>query len=113
MELSRILFVAVCFFGIVTRASSVQSIARIWDEETLSAIRIDLPRPPVHARNLFHVSAAMWDAWAAYDASADAFLDRESPRTSDPEGDRVVAISFAAYRVLSHLYSLSVNAPTT
>ena len=26
-----------------------------------------LPNPPVHARNLFHTSAAMWDAWAAGD----------------------------------------------
>src|SRR5439155_17279656 len=49
----------------------------------------------------------------AYDATADAYVDRESPASSDPEGDRAVAISFAAYRVLSHLYALSVNAPTT
>ena len=31
------------------------------------AIRRDVPRPTVHARNLFHVSIAMWDAWAAGD----------------------------------------------
>ena len=42
-----------------------QSVARQWDEETLAAIRRDNPRPPVHARNLFHVSVAMYDAWAA------------------------------------------------
>ena len=28
------------------------------------------PHPPVHARNLFHTSVAMWDAWAAYDPTA-------------------------------------------
>jgi hypothetical protein len=95
--------------------STTQSVARQWDEETLSAIRIDLPRPPVHARNLFYVAAAMWDAWAAYDTTgtADAYLHKESPATSDAEHDRAIAISFAAYRVLSHVYALSVNAPTT
>src|SRR5713226_4380713 len=46
------------------------SVARRWDEALLDAIRRSLPNPPVHARNLFHVSAAMWDAWAAYDATA-------------------------------------------
>jgi hypothetical protein len=97
------------------RVSSTQSVARQWDEEALAAIRIDLPRPPVHARNLFYTSVAMWDAWAAYDASAtaDAFLAHESPPSSDPEHERAIAISFAAYRVLSHLYALSVNAGTT
>jgi hypothetical protein len=67
----------------------------------------------VHARNLFLASAAMWDAWAAYDGTADAFIDKEAPASADPEGDRAVAIGFAAYRVLSHLYALSVNAAPT
>jgi hypothetical protein len=43
------------------------SVARRWDEALLDAIRRALPNPPVHARNLFHTSVAMWDAWAAYD----------------------------------------------
>ena len=33
--------------------------ARQWNEELLDAIRRDLARPTVHARNLYHVSAAM------------------------------------------------------
>ena len=41
------------------------SAARRWDEALLDAIRRSLPNPPVHARNLFHTSVAMWDAWAA------------------------------------------------
>src|SRR3954453_17902178 len=45
-------------------------VARVWDEAMLDAIRRDLPAPTTHARNLFHVSAAMWDAWAAYDPTA-------------------------------------------
>jgi hypothetical protein len=96
-----------------TPPPTTQSVARQWDEEALAAIRIDLPRPPVHAKNLFYTAVAMWDAWAAYDSTADAVLHAESPASSDPAGDRAVAISFAAYRVLSHLYALSVKASAT
>ena len=46
------------------------SVARVWNEALLQAIERDTPAPTVHARNLFHVSAAMWDAWAAYDPIA-------------------------------------------
>src|SRR5947207_6639021 len=38
------------------------SVARRWDEALLDAIRRALPNPPVHARNLYHLSIAMWDA---------------------------------------------------
>src|SRR5437870_6466869 len=89
-----------------------QSVARQWDEETLAAVRRDNPRPPVHARNLFHVSVAMYDAWAAYDATAKPYLTHEHVTSSDVERDRAIAISFAAYRVLSERYSpdLALNA---
>ena len=50
------------------------SVARRWDEALLDAIRRALPNPPVHARNLFHTSVAMWDAWAAYDPTAAGYI---------------------------------------
>ena len=50
------------------------SVARRWDEALLDAIRRALPNPPVHARNLFHTSVAMWDAWAAYDPTANGYI---------------------------------------
>ena len=90
-----------------------QSIARIWNEQNLAAIRIDFPNPPVHARNLFHTSVAMWDAWAAYDATAVGYLHRESATAADIAAARREAISYAAYRVLAHRYALSVNAATS
>ena len=94
------------------RPVTTQSVARQWDEETLAAIRRDNPRPPVHARNLFHVSLAMYDAWAAYDATAKPYLTHERAASTDVERDRAIAISFAAYRVLSERYSpdLALNA---
>src|SRR5215210_4918661 len=56
------------------------SVARRWDEALLDAIRRALPNPPVHARNLFHTSVAMWDAWATYDpkASGDIFKEKHA-----------------------------------
>src|SRR3989441_85997 len=80
------------------------SVARQWDEELLDAIRIDIPKPPVHARNLFHLSVAMWDAWAAYSPTAVGYLVREKHKAADVEAARDEAISFAAYRLLKYRF---------
>ena len=82
-----------------------QSVARVWDEQVLSLIRQVVPAPTVHARNLFHTSAAMWDAWAAYDPKADGYIVTEKHNASDRNAAREAAMSFAAYRVLSWRYS--------
>jgi len=86
------------------------SIARIWNEEMLGAIRRDLARPTVHARNLYHVSAAIYDAWAAYDPAVQQVLHHESATAADVEAARAEAISFAAYRVLKHRFAASPGA---
>src|SRR4051794_13413162 len=52
-----------------TWVNANQSIARIWDERALAAIRVDTPHPPAQARNLFSLSVCMYDAWAAYDTN--------------------------------------------
>ena len=54
-----------------------QSVARQWNELLLDAIRVDVGRPIVHARNLFHVSGVMYDAWAAYDRSGGSIFTWE------------------------------------
>jgi hypothetical protein len=81
------------------------SVARRWNEALLWAIRRDIPKPVVHARNLFHTSAAMWDAWAAYDATADGVFFRERKTAMDVAAARREAISYAAFRVLSARYA--------
>ncbi len=86
------------------------SVARHWDEVLLDAIRRALPAPTVHARNLFHVSAAMWDAWAAYDRTAVGYVSRERQTAADVAAARNEAISYAAYRVLVARYINSVGA---
>lgn len=92
------------------------SAARYWDEQLLGAIRLDTPRPTVHARNLFHLSIAMWDAWVAYDTETAAlpFLTAESPPlVGDADVARSEAISYAAHRILRARFQRSPNAATT
>jgi hypothetical protein len=96
-----------------TRHADGRSVARQWSEAILEAIRRDLPAPTVHARNLFHLSGAMWDAWAAYDAVAAGFLVKEKLRAEAPQRARERAMSYAAYRILSHRYRNSVGAAET
>ena len=80
------------------------SVARRWDEALLDAIRRALPNPPVHARNLFHLSVAMWDAWATYDPGARGYFTTAKVSTSDVERARREAISFAAWAVLTERF---------
>ena len=81
-----------------------RSVARVWNEQLLSLIRQVVPAPTVHARNLFHMSAAMWDAWAAYDPQADGYFVTEKARAPDVKAAREAAISFSAYRILAWRY---------
>jgi hypothetical protein len=85
------------------------SVARRWDEALLDAIRRALPNPPLHARNLFHTSTAMWDAWAAYDPAASGYFVKEKLSASDVGAARNEAISYAAYRVLTSRFIKSVG----
>ncbi len=106
--------VSLLVVALAARASFGQhSVARQWNELMLSAIRRDFARPTVHARNLFHVSMAMWDSWAAYDDTADTFLIHEHADADDIEAARREAVSFAAYRVLRTRFNNSPGAATS
>ncbi len=93
----------------VRSADPAKSVARLWDEALLDAIRRDFPAPTVHARNLYHLSAAMWDAWAAFDPVAQGVFATEKVEHDHPAAARDRAISFAAYRVLRHRYRNAVG----
>ncbi|NEQ67469.1 MAG: hypothetical protein F6K21_18565 [Symploca sp. SIO2D2] len=90
-----------------------KSVARQWMDELLNAIRLDYPAPTVHSRNLFSLSAGMWDAWTAYDESglSQPFLADENPAIpEDPDAlamARREAVSYAAYRILKSRFRLS------
>ena len=85
------------------------TVARRWDEALLDAIRRALPNPPVHARNLFHTSVAMWDAWAAYDPVANGYVYKDKVQADDVSAARDETISYAAYRVLSARFIKAVG----
>ena len=113
-----------CFFLFVFSVMAYpmlgQSIARQWNEEVLHAIRNDFARPTVHARNLFHTSVAMYDAWAVFDNNASPYFLGNTIQgfTSNftgfiPNGamqdERKKAISYAVYRIITHRFQNSPN----
>ena len=64
--------ISVFFFFIqIFYLSGQNSVARDWNDELLDAIRNDFARPTIHARNLFHSSVIMYDAWAIFDENAE------------------------------------------
>ncbi len=99
--------------GCERRTAADVSVARLWDQVLLDAIRRDFPAPTVHSRNLFHLSAAMWDAWAAYDPVAAGYFVDEAHQAEEVKAAREEAMSYAAYRILSHRYQRSVGAEET
>lgn len=99
--------------SVFARSEQNWSVARRWNEQALAAIRLDTPHPPVHARNLFHLSVVIYDVWAAYDKEATGYLYRVKHRANDISAARREAISYAAYRILTERYSLSKSASKT
>jgi hypothetical protein len=100
---------------------ATQSVARQWNEAMLDAIRHDLARPTVHARNLFHFAVAAYDSWAAYDANALPFLLGNTvggysvpfngiAAPPDVHAAREETISYAEHRLLSHRFAQSPGA---
>lgn len=104
-----------------TSVGQVHSVARKWNDVLLEAIRDDFARPTVHARNLFHTSVVMYDAWAAYKVSANTYLLGNSFGTyqcdfngievpNDTKLAQEEAISYAAYALLNHRFENSPGA---
>jgi hypothetical protein len=89
-----------------------RSVARVWDETLLGLIRQVVPAPTVHARNLFHSSAAMWDAWAAYEPTATGYFVTEKHDADDVTAAREAAMSYAAYRILLWRYATVSDLPS-
>src|ERR1051326_1987169 len=100
--------------AVVAQAAPSNSVARVWDERALAAIRVDTPHPPAQARNLFDLSVCMYDAWAAYDTNgAVGYIYRRKHTASDLLAARNEAISYAAYRILKERHFYSKTATNT
>ena len=110
----------VTFLFLPNTGHSQHSVAREWSELLLEGIRNDFARPTVHARNLYHSSIAMYDAWAIYDTtgiSETVLLGKTRngvtcsvanfPMPTDIEAARKEALSYAMYRLMRHRFSSS------
>lgn len=94
------------------------SVAREWNEQLLEAIRNDYARPTVHARNLFHSSMIMYDAWAIFHAEAETvFLGKKFgtytstfngiSQPADIDSATHEVLSYAMFRLLNHRFEYS------
>jgi hypothetical protein len=101
-----------------------ESIAQLWTKHVLFAVTNDFARPTIHARNLFHSSIVMYDAWAAYESSPEFYLlNQQHPSLFIPfEGvvipeDKIEAqekaICFAMFRLMTHRFIASPGAVNT
>ena len=111
-----LIYLVFIFFN---KMNAQHSVARQWNEEVLEAIRDDFARPTVHARNLFHTAAAMYDAWAAYEPTADTYFlgktnhgftipFQQVPIPTNVKAAQEEAMSYAVYRMIKHRFQ---NAP--
>ncbi len=119
-----ILIFSIIFSGLPFTTLSGQSTAMHWNEMLLQAIREDLARPTVHARNLWHTSAAMYDVWTMFQHEAKPYLigntvqGFDSPFTGYPinqtqsQEDLEIAIDYAAYLMLRERFQYSLNSPS-
>lgn len=90
-----------------TGAAQAATLVTDWNAQTLEAIRITHPGPPMVARMLSMTNTAMYDAWAAYDNKANGTQlggELRRPASERTEANRRKAMSFAAYRVLVDLF---------
>ena len=126
LQASVLRFFIGLFLGLSSLLSPAQaphSIAREWNEVLLEGIRNDFARPTVHARNLFHLSVAMYDAWAVYDSLADTYFLGKTHGTYRDSTDlsmfvrpsdaasilaaREEAITYAAFRIVTERFRFS------
>ena len=112
-------FLFICLFTNFL-CSAQHSIAREWNEQLLDAIRNDYARPTIHARNLFHGSVIMYDAWAIFDEDAETVLLGKQfgnytstfngiDQPSDNKEAIKEIISYAMFRMLNHRFANSPN----
>ena len=79
-----------------------------WDRAVQQAVIDSSPGPTVASRAYGILHTAMFDAWAAYDpdaiASSQLGDDLQRPTRENTEANKIEAMSFAAYRVLTELF---------
>ncbi|HAP68459.1 MAG TPA: hypothetical protein DCR04_01815 [Flavobacteriales bacterium] len=95
------------------KAEGDTTVVTVWMKAMLEAIRNEEGRPTIHARNLFHASVVLYDAWAVYDEKAETYLlgktvhgvhsPYENPMLlngMDLDSARNITMNYAIYRFL-------------
>lgn len=109
----------ITIFSSSTAQSQEMTVAMKWSEMQLNCIRRDAARPTIQARNLYHASIVMYDAWAIFDNDSKPVLigntlgNYTAPFNGitppmNAQAAQEEAISYAMYRFLRNRY---INAP--
>ena len=86
-------------------SSSQQSVVAQWNEVILESIRAGAAKPTATIDQLFMAHAAIYDAWAAYDATAIGLHSiGDRPLAERTEANAAEAVSHAAFDALSRLF---------
>ena len=111
MRRSVVIAVVTLATALVCATSAPGSVVSDWNAAALAEVRVSKSLrngPPIVARALAIAHTCMYDAWAAYDATAVGTTDTAGSRrrSEDQRTDenKAKAISFAAYRCLRNLY---------
>ncbi len=82
-----------------------QSLVAQWNEMLLEAIRSSGAKPTETTYQLYLTSAAVYDAWAAYDPAAyGQYSQLDRPAAEHDMAHKAAAVSYAAYAMLSHFF---------
>ncbi len=86
---------------------ATEDIAQEWMSLTLDALEQDGRMPTVEARTLWHVSATMYEAWAAYDPVATGYFTGDDYDRSSASSlkNRAETLSHAVFLVLTHRFA--------
>jgi PAP2 superfamily len=81
-------------------------IVEAWNNAALAEVRLNKFGPPVVARALAITHTCIYDAWAAYDATAMPVASAvpRRPAAENNDANKAKALSFAAYRCLLNLF---------
>lgn len=119
-ELKNSFILLILILNVGLTKAQKKSSAETWMQACLEMIKQDGGGPTIHSRNLFHLSAAMYDAWAVYNSKAETYLigkqiekcncdfisTNNSNNVNLSDSAREVTINFAAYRLLRYRFNL-------
>ena len=101
-----------------TLTQKPHTVACQWIDALIEGVKKDGQGPTVHARNIFHLSAAIYDAWAMYEGEAETYLMSNSldgfeskpieftPNCENLDSAQEVTICYAAFRLLEKRFSI-------